>query len=114
MHISNEISKCKARIEELTDQMVRDVLLRCDILLGTRSIYDEYPNWRNDFFGRDQIGWLDFRIRVNQNSIKSLEQKLKELYKERAWYEVDYYRECTVDELSDIIGSDGFIIGIKL
>lgn len=112
-NIPKAIKKCKAEIEFYKDQIVEFVKLKNDYETGIRDMAKDYPYWRH-FFHRTPMDWIKFRIDVATAELKEREQKLKELYKEQAWYEHEYFRNMYEDEIRETINHDGYIIGIKL
>ena len=118
-NVMNEIKKCEVELEKVNNRILRNVKLKVDIETGKKTIYDEYPTiWANSSFKRDfkgdAIKYLDYRIRCDRGLVQIIESKLKRLYAERVWFEVDYYRELDDVDIICIIEHDGIIHGTKL
>lgn len=106
------INKYKAEITVLKNQILEFTKLKNDYLTGKRDPEEDYPNWDHPFH-RTPMDWIDWRIMNLTGTLKHHEELLQKVMEEREWFESRYYNPMYICDIEELIGRDGFIIGVK-
>jgi regulator of replication initiation timing len=107
-NLSKRIELCKAEIELLKNE-VRELREQKHWYMYDRSkMRKDLLNYRYPDLAIERM------IRDTQHEIEVCNKKLDRLYEERTWLGVEYFGPKDLHDIEDIIGRDGFIVGIKL
>ena len=107
-NLSKRIELCKAEIAVLKNEVKELKEQKRLYMIDQSRMRKDLLNYRYPDLAIERM------IRDTQHEIEVCKKKLDRLYEERTWLGVEYFGPNDLHDIEDIIGRDGFIVGIKL